>query len=737
MRPIYLDYNATTPVDPAVAEAMRPYLLEHFGNPSSSHWYGIQTRKAVEKARAQVAALLLCDPDEIVFTSGGTESNNFAIRGSAFANFERGTHVVTSAIEHPAVMEVCKYLERHGIQVTYLPVDQFGLIDVAHVERAITPRTTLITIMHANNEVGTIQPISEIASLAKRNGIIMHTDAAQSAGKIPTRVDELRVDLLSIAGHKLHAPKGIGALFVRHGTCVEKLLHGADHEQNLRAGTENVLGVVGLGKACELALRDLEENMAHTRKMRDRLHNGLNRELDGVRLNGHPEHRLPNTLSVGFANVEASTLLSEIEGVAASAGAACHSDSVDISPVLAAMKVPAEYAMGTVRFSTGKTTTEADVDQALHFIVDAVRRLQSTAPTAVSLATDAKEIKLTHFTHGLGCACKLRPQILEKILADLPLSQDPKVLVGTSSADDAAVYLLDEQTAIVVTVDFFTPVVDDPHDFGAIAAANALSDVYAMGAKPLLALNIVGFPSNRLPVEVLKRILQGAQDKANEAGVSIVGGHTVDDSEPKYGMVVVGTVDPKKVLTNSNAAPGDAIVLTKPIGVGIISTAIKRGLAEAKTVSRAIQTMSELNRTAADVFRKFPVNSCTDVTGFGLLGHLREMSVSSGVDAMIYLDAVPTIREAWEFATGNIVPGGTSNNLDYVTGHVDWDDTISRTAKLMLCDAQTSGGLLLSLPAGQVEGLLCSLHAGGVRDASHIGDFTKEGEGKIAVRRSR
>jgi selenium donor protein len=591
--------------------------------------------------------------------------------------------------------------------------------------------------MHANNEVGTIQPISEIASLAKRKGIVMHTDAAQSAGKIPTRVDELGVDFLSVAGHKLHAPKGIGALFVRHGIRLEKLLHGADHEQNMRAGTENVLGAVGLGEACELALRDLEENMVHTRKMRDRLHDGLRRELDGVKLNGHPEQRLPNTLSVGFANMEASTLLSEIEGVAASPGAACHSDSVDLSPVLTAMEVPTEYAIGTIRFSTGKATTEAEVDQALEIIVGAVRRLRSTAPTTLLPATDKNDIKLTHFTHGLGCACKLRPQILEKILADLPLPQDPNVLVGASTADDAAVYLLDEETGLVVTVDFFTPIVDDPYDFGAIAAANALSDVYAMGAKPLFALNIVGFPSNRLPVEVLERILQGAQAKTKEAGVSIVGGHTVDDTEPKYGLVVMGTVNPKKILTNSNALPGDAIVLTKPVGVGIISTAVKRGLAGEETAKRVIQIMGELNRTAADLSSRFPVNSCTDVTGFGLLGHLREMSVSSGVDATVYLDAVPTIPEAWEFATGNVIPGGTSNNLDYVSDRVTWDDTVSRTAKLILCDAQTSGGLLVSLPSAHVEDLLRILHESGVRDASHIGDFTVKGEGKIEVKRSR
>jgi len=350
--------------------------------------------------------------------------------------------------------------------------------------------------------------------------------------------------------------------------------------------------------------------------------------------------------------------------------------------------------------------------------------------------TDLGEVKLTHFTSGLGCACKLRPQALERILHDLPALTDPNVLVGTNTADDAAVYRLDERTAIVQTVDFFTPIVDDPYHFGAIAAANALSDIYAMGGTPRFALNIVGFPSNRLPMEVLKRILEGAQEKATEAGVSIIGGHTVDDNEPKYGLVVMGTVDPERILTNANAQVGDAIILTKPVGVGIISTAIKRGLAEAGTAERAIRIMSELNRDAAEEMLAFPVSACTDVTGFGLLGHLKEMTVASGVDAVVYLDAVPTIEEAWEFATGNVVPGGTLNNLEYVSDCVDWDERVSRAARLILCDAQTSGGLLIAVPAPDAEGLVGRLHRRGVSEAAVIGMFTEKGEGRITVKAS-
>jgi cysteine desulfurase NifS len=375
LKPIYLDYNATTPIDPEVAEAMRPYLFEHFGNPSSSHWYGIQTKKAVEEARRQLADLLHCNTEEVVFTSGGSESNNYAIKGTAFANREKGNHIITSAIEHPAVLEVCEYLAEKGFQITYLPVDEFCLVNPQELQKTVTPQTILITIMHANNEVGTIQPIAEIAEIAKEHGIVFHTDAAQSVGKIPTRVDELDVDLLTIAGHKLYAPKGIGALYVRGGIRLEKLIHGADHEQDLRAGTENVLQIVGLGKACEIAKRDLEKNMVHMQKMRDLLYQGLRHELDEIKLNGDPERRLPNTLSVSFKDLEANTLLAGIESVAASAGAACHSDSVKISSVLEAMQVPREYAMGTIRFSTGKMTTAEEVELAVAAFVKAARRL--------------------------------------------------------------------------------------------------------------------------------------------------------------------------------------------------------------------------------------------------------------------------------------------------------------------------------------------------------------------------
>ncbi len=376
MEAIYLDYNATTPTDPAVVQVMRPCLDAHFGNPSSSHVYGARTKKAVEAARRQVAEMLGARPDEIVFTSGGSESNNLAIRGVAQALRDKGNHIITSAVEHPAVIEVCRYLEAQGFRISIVPVDETGLVDPADVERVLTPATILISVMHANNEVGTIQPIREIVDIAHRNGVLVHTDSAQSVGKIRVKVDELGVDLLSVAGHKLYAPKGVGALYIRTGVKPEKLIFGADHERGWRAGTENVLEVVGLGKACELVDEHLDQRAEHMKKLRDRLHNGIADRIPDVRLNGHSELRLPNTLSLCFRGIEANAILSELTEVAASAGAACHADEVVMSDTLKAMNVPLDYAMGTVRFSTGMLLTKAEVDRAIEAVTDVVARLR-------------------------------------------------------------------------------------------------------------------------------------------------------------------------------------------------------------------------------------------------------------------------------------------------------------------------------------------------------------------------
>jgi len=732
--PIYLDYNATTPIAPEVAEAMRPYLESYFGNPSSVHAYGVKTKMAVEKARRQVAELINCEPSEVIFTSGGTESNNYAIKGIALANRHRGNHIITSAVEHPAVFEVCRYLETLGFEVTTVPVDEYGIIKIEELKKAIRPETILITVMHANNEVGSIQPVEEIGRIAREKGIFFHSDAAQSLGKITVDVQEMGVDLLSIAGHKLYAPKGIGALFIRNGVHLEKLIHGADHEQNLRAGTENVLEIVGLGKACELAKSHLTENMEHYRKTRDYLHRLLQKALPGIKLNGHPEKRLPNTLSISFPRVEANTLLDRLEGVAASAGAACHSESVDVSAVLEAMLVPMDFAMGTIRFSTGRNLTMDEVKKAAEEIIRTVKALMPKEEnTKASGNIDTKEIKLTHYTHGLGCACKIQPQHLESVLANLKPLFDPQVLVGTETSDDATVYKINEKTAIVQTLDFFTPIVDDPYDFGAIAAANALSDIYAMGAKPLFALNIVGFPEDTLPMWVLEQILKGAQDKAAEAGIAILGGHTIEDPEPKYGMVVTGSLHPDNILKNEGARPGDVLILTKPLGTGILSTAIKRGMVEEDLRKEVTRLMATLNKIPAEIMKKYDVHACTDVTGFGLLGHLKEMSMASRCDVEIVFEKVPFLREVKNLATAGIIPGGTYNNLEFVKDFVDFGNR-PRTDQLLLCDAQTSGGLLIALPEKEAENYLKELHKADISEAMSIGRYTSGTTGKINIK---
>jgi len=375
--PIYLDYNGTTPIAPEVVAAMRVFLETEFGNPSSSHWYGIRPKQAVAAARGQTAGLIGCAPAEVVFTSGGTESNNQSIKSIAGGRGDRGCHIITSVIEHPAILEVCRFMEGLGFSVTRLPVDETGRVDPAHVAAAIRPETILISIMHANNEVGTIQPVAEIAAMARRAGILMHTDAAQSLGKIGVDVDALGVDLLSLAGHKLYAPKGVGALYIRRGVEPRAFCHGAGQEGGVRAGTENVAGIVGLGRACELAAAGLEAHTAHLKDMRDRFEAALRSELTDLRFNGHPTQRLPNTVSVSFYQLDANLILEEIGlTVAASAGAACHSDHVEISHVLKAMGLPEAWARGTLRFTTGRMTTAAEIDRAAEAVIAGVRKLR-------------------------------------------------------------------------------------------------------------------------------------------------------------------------------------------------------------------------------------------------------------------------------------------------------------------------------------------------------------------------
>ncbi len=368
--PVYLDYNATTPVLPEVVDVMLPYLREHFGNPSSDHEIGRRARAAVEESRQCVSTLLGCSSAEIIFTSGGTEANNLAIRGATEAHLDR-RHVVTSVIEHPATANPCRWLERHGYEVTWVGVDRDGRVQVGDVEATLTDDTAIVTVMHANNETGVLQPIADIARVAHRVGALVHTDAAQSVGKVPVDVRALSVDLLSVAGHKLYAPKGIGALFIRRDTPLAPFVLGAGHERGIRPGTENVASIVGLGVACEIASRDMAAWTARVQQRRDELWRLLRTQIPGIALNGHEQERLPNTLNIRFPGVSGSALLAAAPGIAASTASACHDGQESASAVILAMGIPADEAVGSVRLTLGRSTTDEDIVRAADALTQA------------------------------------------------------------------------------------------------------------------------------------------------------------------------------------------------------------------------------------------------------------------------------------------------------------------------------------------------------------------------------
>ncbi|ADL12269.1 cysteine desulfurase NifS [Acetohalobium arabaticum] len=384
MEKVYLDNAATTPVAPEVKEAIEPYLAEKFGNASSVHSFGREVREKVEAVREEVAELIGADdPEEVIFTSGGTEADNLSIKGIAMENRDKGQHIITSSIEHHAVLHPCEYLEEyHDFDVTYLPVDEDGLVDPADVAEAITDETILVTIMLANNEVGTIQPIAEIGEILKDKDIYFHTDAVQAVGSIPVDVNELQVDLLSLSAHKFNGPKGIGACYIRKGTEIIPFMHGGAQERGLRASTENVPGIVGLGKAAELAAENLEEKQKKITELRDRLINGIKENIDEVILNGHPTKRLPNNVNVSIRYIEGESLLLnlDLEGIAASSGSACTSGSLDPSHVLLAMDIPHEIAHGSLRLTLGKYTTEEEIDYALERLSKVVDKLRAMSP---------------------------------------------------------------------------------------------------------------------------------------------------------------------------------------------------------------------------------------------------------------------------------------------------------------------------------------------------------------------
>lgn len=393
MRKVYMDHSATTPMDQEIAQSMLKYMVEDFGNPSSIHAFGRDARRVVEDARERVATALGANPAEIIFTSGGTEADNMAILGVATANCKKGNHIITSTIEHHAVLDTCKHLEKNGFTVTYIPVDETGRVRVADVAKAITNNTIMISIMHANNEVGTIQPIAEIGKLAKAKGVYFHVDAVQSMGKIPVNVEDLNVDLLSLSAHKIYGPKGVGCLYVRKGLRITPITHGGSQERKRRAGTENVPGIVGFGLAMEKAVQDMAAESLRLTKMRDRLIKGILERLDYTQLNGHPTERLPNNVNFSFKFIEGESLLLmlDMKGVAGSSGSACTSGSLDPSHVLLAMGIPHEVAHGSLRLSLGKVNSEQDVDYILEVLPPIVERLRAMSPLNEDYQVGVKE----------------------------------------------------------------------------------------------------------------------------------------------------------------------------------------------------------------------------------------------------------------------------------------------------------------------------------------------------------
>lgn len=641
-------------------------------------------------------------------------------------------------------------------------------MDLSIFKSKLQNNTGFISVMHANNETGVLQPIKELVQLAKQSNplTIFHTDAAQSIGKTTVDVEDLLIDFLSVCPHKFYGPKGIGALYIRQGfeTKLEKQIHGANHEKNMRAGTENVLEIVGLGKACELVHKEFHERIAHFTKTRNLILQVLKKKFNNfIKIHGPEiseenieptkEKRLSNTLFVSFPGIEANLILDLLsDKVACSAGAACHSDDIKISHVLEAMGVSPEVAMGTIRISTGLKLTEEEALKAAESICETVSKILGERSLEnkefEEQQKDNEDIKLTKTTHGLGCGCKLPATLLSSLLRTLPkqkiLEGNANILVGTETSDDACVYKLSPELALIKTLDFFTPICDNPEDFGEIACANAISDVYAMGGQPLLALNIVAFPIGTLPASVLKRILQGAQRKAEEAGVAILGGHSIEDSEPKFGLSVTGVAHPEFIWKNSSVEHGDFIIVTKKLGVGALMTALKRQILKEKDAEfqEAVASMKMLNKDHCETLRKLEnnqrkiVNACTDVTGFGFLGHLKEALESKGLGAEVFFESLKFFEKAKEFVEMGVVPGGTHNNLKFVAKCCVYDEKLSESQKMLINDPQTSGGLMVFVKESEIATVLSAFKAKEL-EFSVVGKVDKGLEGKIWVRNAK
>ena len=722
---LYFDFNATTPVAAEVREAMMPYLGERFGNPSSDSRLGRAAREAVEAARAEVAALIGARPDEIVFTGGGTEASNLAIRGAGLAD---GAAVVTSAIEHPATEACCALLERAGRSVRRVAPRADGVLDPDDLARAIDGATGLVTLIHAQNEIGTLQPVAAAAALARAAGALVHADAAQSLGKVPVDVTALGVDLLSIAGHKLYAPKGVGALFVRRGVSLRPVIVGAGQERGLRPGTENVPCIVGLGVACRLARETLAETGPRLARLTAWLLARLRAEVPGLVLVGEGAERLPNTLNLLFPGrvgagadrrdragrrLDRLGLPRRQRGAVVGAAGARHRPGGGARRGAAVARPRHDRRRG--RGGCGRPRRR---------LAPARRRdnhsTRSLRMTVTAIADPV--VRLTELAHGGGCGCKLAPSVLQALLAEQPQAGPfAQLLVGTETGDDAAVWQVDENTCVIATTDFFMPMVDDPRDFGRIAATNAISDVYAMGGRPIMALAVLGMPLGKLPVETVRAILAGGAEICAEAGIPVAGGHSIDAPEPIYGLAVIGLCRPEEVRRNRGARPGDALILTKGIGVGIYSAAIKRQALDAAGYAEFVASTTRLNRVGTRLGQLDHVHAVTDVTGFGLLGHALEMARGSGATLAIEAAEVPLLAQAEALARAGFVTGASGRNWASYGVEASLPAEMPDWQRQILTDPQTSGGLLVACHPAEADGLVAAIRAEGYPMARRIG----------------
>ena len=599
--------------------------------------------------------------------------------------------------------------------------------------KATANETALVTIIHAQNEIGTLQPVAEIVRQVQSVGALIHTDAAQSIGKVVVDVNKLGVDLLSIAGHKLYAPKGTGALYVRRGVKLPPLLVGASQERGLRPGTENVAYIVALGEACRLASMTLEKASQQMAFAANHFFRTLQQNIPEIALVGHPTERLPNTLNVLFPGVRSSTsgILSRcfrFERVRLP----CRQRRA--SAILLALGIPREKALGTVRLSLGRSTTIEDVSTAAARLVGTWHSLQRSAPVRVlERRIDERHAanRLSHLSHGGGCGCKLAPSVLQQLLSNHPTATPYKqLLVGLETGDDAAVWQLDNGTCIIATTDFFMPMVDDPYDFGRIAASNAISDVYAMGGSPIMALAILGMPVDKIPPEMVRRILEGGASVCSAAGIPVAGGHSIDSPEPIYGLAVIGISSKANIRRNSDAKAGDRLILTKALGVGVYSAAFKKNALSRAAYDEFIASTTLLNRVGTRLGEDPDVHAMTDVTGFGLLGHALEIARGSNMTVRIDPSRLPYLKDAATLAQNGFVTGASGRNwksydtsVTLPAGTPDWQ-------RQLFCDPQTSGGLLVSCAPAHADELLKTIVAAGYPDAKNIGYVT---DGKPGV----